>query len=76
MEIVGIDVAFYHSNDMAESVRWYEDVLGMPKTADFGDWVEFNVGGPRWLHLYAAVWLGPYVMEWWLRVRLTSTLLM
>ena len=47
MEIQGIDVVFYHSNDIGESVRWYEDVLGLEKVSDFGDWVEFNVAGAR-----------------------------
>ena len=47
MNIVGIDVAFYHSNDMAASKEWYRKLLGQEETADYGDWVEFSVGGSR-----------------------------
>lgn len=47
MRIQGIDVAFYHSNDMAASKQWYRSFLGRDETADFGDWVEFDVSGSR-----------------------------
>lgn len=47
MEILGIDVAFYHSNDMAASKEWYQRLLGQDAAADYGDWVEFDVGGSR-----------------------------
>lgn len=47
MEILGIDVAFYHANDMEASAAWYRDVIGLTQTADYGDWREFSVGGAR-----------------------------
>ncbi len=47
MEITGIDVAFYHADDMEASAAWYRDVLGLRETADYGDWREFEVGGAR-----------------------------
>lgn len=47
MNIVGIDVVFYHSNDMAASREWYRKLLGQEEAADYGDWVEFSVGGSR-----------------------------
>ena len=47
MHILGIDVAFYHSNDMASSKDWYRTLLGQTEVADYGDWVEFVVGGAR-----------------------------
>ena len=47
MDIAGIDVAFYHSNDMAASKEWYRRILGQDEVADYGDWVEFSVGGSR-----------------------------
>lgn len=45
MEITGIDVAFYHADDIEASARWYRDVLGLEEVADFGDWREFRAGG-------------------------------
>ena len=45
--ITGIDVAFYHADDIEQSAAWYRDVLGLTETADFGDWREFRVGGAR-----------------------------
>jgi lactoylglutathione lyase len=47
MRILGIDVAFYHVNDMAASAAWYRDILGLEQVADYGDWREFTVGGAR-----------------------------
>lgn len=47
MNVLGIDVAFYHSNDMAASREWYRTLLGRQETADYGDWIEFDVGGAR-----------------------------
>lgn len=47
MEILGIEVAFYHANDKDTSLRWYRDILGLEHVADFGDWQEFNVAGAR-----------------------------
>jgi catechol 2,3-dioxygenase-like lactoylglutathione lyase family enzyme len=47
MEILGIDVAFYHADDIEASAAWYRDVLGLREVADFGDWREFEVGGER-----------------------------
>lgn len=47
MNIQGIDVVFYHANDMAESLSWYRDVLGLRHVADYGDWQEFDVAGSR-----------------------------
>lgn len=47
MNILGVDVAFYHANDMAASREWYRKLLGRDEVADYGDWVEFTVGGAR-----------------------------
>lgn len=47
LEITGIDVAFYHADDIEASAAWYRDVLGLTETADDGDWREFSVGGAR-----------------------------
>ncbi len=47
MDIQGIDVVFYHANDMAESLTWYRDVLGLHHVADYGDWQEFDLAGAR-----------------------------
>ena len=47
MDIVGIDVAFYHADDMTSSKEWYRKLLGQSEAADYGDWVEFDVGGSR-----------------------------
>ena len=47
MDILGIDVAFYHANDMEESASWYREILGLTQVADYGDWREFNVNGAR-----------------------------
>ncbi len=47
MDILGIDVAFYHADDMEASAAWYRDVLGLRQVADHGEWREFAVGGAR-----------------------------
>jgi len=47
MDILGIDVAFYHADDMEAATTWYREVLGLRQTADYGDWREFEVGGAR-----------------------------
>lgn len=47
MNVLGIDVAFYHSNDMQASKEWYRKLLGHDAVADYGDWVEFDVAGAR-----------------------------
>lgn len=47
MEILGIDVAFYHADDIERSAAWYREVLGLRETADHGDWREFDVAGTR-----------------------------
>ena len=47
MNVLGIDVAFYHSNDMESSKEWYRKLLGAKEKADYGDWIEFDVAGAR-----------------------------
>lgn len=47
MNVLGIDVAFYHSNNMQASKDWYRKLLGLDEVADYGDWVEFDVAGAR-----------------------------
>ena len=47
MEITGIDVAFYHADDIDASARWYREVLGLEEVADFGEWREFRAGPDR-----------------------------
>jgi catechol 2,3-dioxygenase-like lactoylglutathione lyase family enzyme len=47
MEILGLEMVIIFVTDMDQSVRWYQDVLGMSLVSRHGDFASLQVGDSR-----------------------------